>query len=396
MSTARVPIVARLLLVCALLGLARSFTAASAEDPQAEYKALLVLSRAQLPPALRSDEVAKISWIQQRKAELHGRGAAFLKRHDTHPLRWDVLVLLRYGGEDRLKISRSGFRQLLPVPESKAAWDKRYFAELESLLAAPDASASARGEALRQLIDQTARDALATTTDASAAIRRVRTWLDQYEREFPRSGYVVSLYHNYANLLDAAAPDLCVSFLAELEVRYRLGEHLDRQVQDLVSGHRRALEAQALPLDELWQHLRGFDAVRGNPDRYRGQVVLIAFQPVTYESSMELLEDLQSQYGEKGLVILQVASFNRAYGLPAEPEQRRDLEKILAVRKWPWPVLWNPKGHMDLVSKWGYNTIPARMLIGRDGRLIPDRYRPYSVTIPRELARSADAESTSR
>jgi len=396
MPNPRVPTVAQLLLVCAFLVPAQISAAAPAENPQAEYQALLTLSRTQLPPALRSDEVAKIAWIQQRKAELHGRGAAFLKRHDAHPLRWDVLVLLRYGGEDRLKISRSGFRQLFPIAESKAAWDKTYFAELESLLVAPDASSSARGEALRQLIDQTARDALALTTDASVAIPRVRAWLEQYDREFPRSSYVVSLYHAYANLLDAAAPDLCLRFLAELEVRYRQGEFLDKHVQELVSGHRRALEAQALPLDELWLHLQGFDPVRGNPDRYRGKVVLIAFQPVTYEASMELLEDLQSQYGEQGLVILQVVSFSRAYGLPAEPEQRRNLEKLLAIRKWPWPVLWNPKGHMELVGKWGYNTIPARMLIGRDGRLIPDRNRPYSVTIPRELARSADPEPTAR
>lgn len=395
MRTAPAPIFAWLLCVCALLAAAKG-AAAPADDPQMEYKALLALSRAQLPAALRSDEEAKISWIQQRKAELQGRGAAFLKLHRTHPLRWDVLVLLRYGGEDRLKISRSGFRQLFPIPESKAAWDKKYFADLESLLAAPDASASARGEAMRQLIDQTARSALGVPSEAPVAIEQLRAWLDQYEREFPRSSYIVSLYHTYTDLLDATAPDLCLRFLAEIEGRYRQGEYLDKQVQELVAGHRRALEAQAFPLDELWRHLRRFDPIHGNPNLYLGKVVLVAFQPVTYETSMEALEDLRSKYGEQGLIILQVASFNRAYGLPPEAEQRRDLEKVLAVRKWPWPVLWNPEGHMNLVSKWGYNTIPARMLIGRDGRLVPDRNSPYSVTIPRELARSADSEAKSR
>jgi hypothetical protein len=393
--TAPAAIFAWLLCIGALLAAAK-VAAAPADDPQAEYNALLALSRAQLPAALRSDEDAKISWIQQRKTELHGRGATFLKQHSTHPLRWDVLVLLRYGGEDRLKISRSGFRQLFPIPESKAAWDTKYCADLESLLTAPDASASARSEALYQLIDHTARSALSVPAEIPDAIKQVRTWLDHYEREFPRSNYIVSLYHTYTNLLDAGAPDLCLRFLTEIESRYRQGEYLDKQVQELVAGHRRALEAQALPLDELWQHLRGFDAVHGDPDRYRGKVVLVAFQPVTYEASMEALEDLHSKYSEHGLIILQVASFNRAYGLPPEPEQRRDLEKVLAVRKWPWPILWNPEGHMNLVSKWGYNTIPARMLIGRDGRLIPDRNSPYSVTIPRELARSPDSEAKSR
>jgi hypothetical protein len=363
---------------------------APADDPRAEYNTLLALSRTQLPAALRSDEEAKIAWVQQRKAALQELGATFLKRHSTHSLRWDVLVLLRHGAEERLKISRSGFRQLFPIPESKAAWDKKYFADLESLLAAPDASPSARGEAMRQLIDQNARKALGVPSEAPVAIKQVRTWLDQYEREFPRSNYIVSLYHTYTNLLDAGDPDLCLRFLTEIESRYRQGEYLDKQVQELVAGHRRALEAQALPLDELWQHLRGFDTIHGDPDRYRGKVVLLAFQPVTYEASMEALEDLHSKYGEQGLIILQVAS------LPPAPGQRRDLEKILAVRKWPWPILWNPEGHMNLVSKWGYNTIPARMLIGRDGRLIPDRNSPYSVTIPRELARSGDSEAKTR
>jgi hypothetical protein len=391
MSNTLLPTLSRLLLVYALIAHARGATAAPAANPQIEYNALLELSRAQLPASLRLQEEAKIAWFQQRKAELHGRGMAFLERHATHSLRWDVLVLLRHGGEERVKVSRRGFHQLVPVPESKAAWDKQYFANLESLLATSDASPAARGEALQQLIDHTARSALGAPAEAPQAIPRVRSWLEQYEREFPRSSRIVGLYHTYTNLLDAAAPDLCVKFLAEIERSYQRGEDLDKQVQELVAGHRRALEAQALPLDELWRHLRGFDPVVGDPARYRAQVVLVALGPVTYDTFMESLEDLHAQYASKGLVILQVASFNRAVGLPPEPQQRRDLEKILAVRQWPWPVLWNPQGHMDLVKKWGFNSIPARMLIGRDGRLIPDRNSPHSVTIPRELARTADA-----
>lgn len=391
MFNALLSVLSRLLLLGVLIAPAGRACAASAEDPQVEYNALLKLGRAQLPASLRSQEEAKIVWLQQQKAELHGRGTAFLERYPAHPLRWDVLVLLRYGGEERVTISRSGVRQLLPVLESKAAWDQRYFPRLESLVAAPDASVAARGEALRQLIDHTARSALGVPAEAPHAIPRVRAWLERYEREFPRSTYIVWLYHSYTNLLDAAAPDQCVTFLAEIERRYRRGEDLDKQVQELVAGHRRALEAQALPLDELWRHLREFDPVRGDPERYRGKVVLVAFGPVTYDTFMEALEDLHAKYEGQDLVILQVASFNRAYGLPPEPQQRRDLEKVLAIRRWPWPVLWNPKGHMELVKKWGFNSIPARMLIGRDGRLVSDRNSPYSVTIPRELAQSVEA-----
>lgn len=76
-------------------------------------------------------------------------------------------------------------------------------------------------------------------------------------------------------------------------------------------------------------------------------------------------------------------------GLPPEPEQRRNVERIVALRKWPWPVLWNPRGHLQhIAGKWSFNTVPAWILIGRDGRLVLDRSAPFPVTIPRELARS--------
>lgn len=130
-------------------------------------------------------------------------------------------------------------------------------------------------------------------------------------------------YHGYANLLDAAAPDLCGAFPAELERRFQGSDYLDKQVrEEVVAGHRRVLEAQALPMDELWVQLRGMDRVLGDPARYRGKVVLVAYGPVTYVASMEMLEDLHAQYREAGLAILQVVSFNRAYGLPPEAQVR--------------------------------------------------------------------------
>ncbi len=385
------PKLARLLVLGTLLLSAAALRAAAPTDPETEYRALFALARAQLPAGLQADEEAKIAWFQRRKTELHTRGAAFRAQHPAHPLRWDVLLLLRYGGEERVRISRRGFRQLLPVPESLADWNRFYFAELEALLAAPDAGAAAREEALRQLIDHTARSALGNPAAAPAAISRVGAWLGTYETEFPRSGRILLLYHAYTDLLDAAAPEQCIRYLADLERRYPRDESLDREVRKLVAGHRRVMEAQALPLDGLWQQLRSFDPVRGDPSRYRNQVVLVAFGPVTYETFMDSLEDLHAQYASQGLVILQVVSFNQAVGLPPEPEQRLHLERVVAARKWPWPILWNPAGHMTLVAQWGFNTVPARMLLGRDGRLVPDRHSPYSVLIPRELARAPDS-----
>jgi hypothetical protein len=381
-------------LVCCAIGLVFGRAADDGSiTPEAEYAILLSLSRAQLPAALRwGDEAAKIAWLRKRHDELHTRGPAFLVQHATHPLRWDVLVLLRYGGKQRERVYRSGFRQLIPEPESTKQWEAAYFPRLVSLLAAPDARADARGEALRQLIEHTSNTALPDVLMARQAIAPVRQWLDQYDREFPRSRYTLWLYRCHAALLDEAAPQEHLAFLRELEQRYQGSDFFDQGVREFVEGQRRALEAQALPVTELWAQVRQFDSVHGNPEQYRGRVVLLAVGPVTYPTFTESLEDLHAKYSDAGLVILQIASFNRAYGLPPEPQQRQDMEKIVAIRRWPWPVLWNPRGHMNFVGRWGFNSVPARMLIGRDGRLVIDRGHSLSATIALELARPASAE----
>lgn len=376
--------------IVGLLTMGILFAAASEKtDPKREYEALLALSKLKAPEAVRADEVANANWFLDQHVRLHARGAMFLEQHSTHPLRWDVLVLLRYGGEMQVKVSRSGFRTVLPTPESKAAWDARYFPRLKALLASRDASPSARREALRHLIDHTGRHALAHPAEAATAAVEVRGWLDQHEREFPRSSYLPSLSHTYIALLDATAPDKCVAYLQELEQRYRGTDHLDRQMQQLVAGRKRALAAQALPVDDLWAQLGAFDPAFGDPGRYRGKVVLIGLGPVTYGTFTERLADYHAQFADAGLVIVQVASRNSALGLPSEPEQRRDMEKIVAIRQWPWPVLWNPTSHMEIAKQWGLNSIPAWLLIGRDGRLVSDRATPLALSIPRELARSS-------
>jgi hypothetical protein len=389
MRATQFPRLRRTLAPC-VLGLA--LVAQAATDARVEYEAILALSKAKVPEELAKDEAAKIAWLSRRAIELHDRGVTFLDEHAADPLRWDTLVLLPYGRDHRERIWRSGFRQLVPVPESLAAWEKQYYPRLESLLRSTDAGPPARAEALRLLIRHTSHEALRKPAVTHDAITRVRAWIDQHDREFPRSGYTRPLYHRYAELLDFADPVMCMRFLAELESRHQGSDPFDKGVRELVASRRRALEAQEHIPAALWARLRDLDRNIGNMDRYRGKVVLIALGPVTYNTLWEQLEDLHAQHHAAGLEIIQVAPFNRAFGLPPEPEQRRNMETIVNRRRWPWPVLWNPKGHDDLAAKWGHNTVPAWILIGRHGRIIGISGVPFSVSIPRELARTASRE----
>ncbi len=354
---------------------------------RAEYNAIAALRIAKPPAEVKSDEVARFDWSRRRSIELHDRGLAFYTHNSTHPLRWDVLVLLPYGRDFRERVYRSGFRQLIPDPDSLATWEAKYYPLLRTLLAAPDASLAAQREARRLLIDHTSHLGLSKPAETEACLTLIQGWLNDHERSIPPNSSFPSPFHSYCNLLEFADPLRCFAYLRELEARHQGDSHRDRSLRELAQGRRRALEAQAQPLDELWDRLRELDPVHGDSRRYRGKVVLIALGPVTYETLTESLEDLYAQHHASGLEIIQVAAFNQAYGLPPEPQQRRDMEKIVALRRWPWPVLWNPRGHLsDIAGKWGYNTVPAWMLIGRDGRLVVDRNSPRSVTIPRELA----------
>jgi hypothetical protein len=359
---------------------------------RAEYAAIVALRQAKPPATVASDEVSKIAWLRNRNIEFYDRGLAFYTRNTTHPLRWDVLVLLPSGWDFREKVFRSGFRQLLPEPVSRAAWEAEYYPRLRALLAAPDSSPAAQREARAQLIDYTSRLGLGQPQETESCLALIRDWLADLERTIPPDVFLPRPFHSYCDLLEFADPLRCFAYLRELETRHQDNTHRDRALRELAQGRRRALEAQALPLDELWQRLHELDPVLGDPRRYHGKVVLLALGPVTYESLTENLEDLYAQYHAAGLEIMQVAPFNNAYGLPPEPQQRRDMEKIVALRRWPWAVLWNPRGHLsDIAGKWGYNSVPAWMLIGRDGRLVVDRNSPRAIIIPRELALPAPA-----
>ena len=376
--------------LCAL-GFAVSLPAAT--DARSEYDELLALSRKQLPAQLRADEDAKVAWFIARFVELHDRGVAFLSEHARHPLRWDVLVLLRYGREHVVRTSRSGFKQVFPEPRSRGIWEADYYPRLQSLLVAEDASRASRREALRLLLEHSMRRAASYPDELVSIVPRVTKWLDQFEQEFPRSLELVNLYRDYATMLDYVDPAQCAEFLRELERRYARAERIDQLVKEFVVGRRRALEAQFRPPEELWARLRELDPVRGDPARYKGKVVVLALAPITYVRVTETLEDLHAEHNRAGLEIIHIVPFNRAIGQPPKADQRKNAEAIAAKNQWPWPVLWNPDGHLeDIAGKWGFNTVPAWMIIRRDGRLVPEWDTNFSVTIPRELAKTHSSQ----
>jgi len=87
---------------------------ASAADSaaRAEFETLRRLHAAQPPPAAAPGSEAHYEWLRQRLATLRARSPGFFAAFPAHPLRWDVLVLLRHSGPHELLTRPDGSHYL--------------------------------------------------------------------------------------------------------------------------------------------------------------------------------------------------------------------------------------------------------------------------------------------
>ncbi len=373
--------------------------------PQADYEALRKLSTTQLKPGMNRGSDAYLEWTQERFRTLHDRGLEFIAAHPTHPLRWDVLVLLRWGRNLEIVVRADGTKNAVQPLAERVAWEREYASRLEDLLESAGAGPAARREALNQLIDYYCNEIRKGTVDnpRKGLVPALLDWVNELYALDPKSGRLAYLYLRVARMLNALNPAQCRAFLDEKLARHTGKGDPDVDVRRNVENFQRLMRNQAAPATELWDHLRRIEPTF-DVSPYRGKVVLIAYLAVDWTLNTMQLEELYAKYHHDGLEIIQVAYRNRSTGVvrygneqrydPPPPVQsdKAAMQRYVAEKKWPWPVLWDVAPYAeDFQRVWAQNTIPAYLLVGRDGRIardIPGEMK-WEVRIPRELAQGA-------
>jgi len=356
-------------------------------DPVRDCERLLSLKASQVPPQFSRGSDEYFTWLQERNRKLHDIGLEYISRYRNEPRRWDILVLLQYGRNDHVQVLRDGSKQLVPDSAEREAWNQKYFPWLEQLIAASDASASTRAEALRQLIEQAAlRVRRADPDSATTFPTKVLAWLERYEGENPASGALPSLYRTVAMMFNAIDPSQCMRFLREKRAAHGSDNFVDVQIRKSIDCFLRLARAQEEPVPLLWEQLQGFAAAPLDRSVYRGKVVLIAWLAVDWSSRTVELKELYRKYHDEGFEIVQVAYYNANRTAPAEQRDRAAMERYVRGKGWPWRVVWDPKDSFEesFAQFWGMDTIPSLFVMTRDGRIA--RQRAGRLTLDNQIA----------
>lgn len=345
------------------LVLAAALSSSAKASPREEYDALKQLS-AQPPATIVRGSKEYHEWTRVRSKTLHESGLKFIADYPQDPLRWDALVLLRYsiGGA---------------TAEQHSAWNRRYFTMIEEMLDSPDASRSARHEGLRQMIEYYTEAVRNDVIDnpKRGVVPALLEWVTELNTLDPSSGYLPYLYLRVARMLDALDPVRCRAFLSEKLALHSTGKDRghDALIRQAIETFQRRLRNQDGPATDVWAYLGKLDPRFGDAAQYRDKIVLVVYDSVD-SANIRRLESLHRQYHAAGLEIIQLAYFSRDKAASPPRRDRAAMERYVAEKQWPWPVLWeHAKNHRDdFHFYWGENAIPATLLIGRDGRLVRD------------------------
>lgn len=341
-------------------------------DPRADYASLKKLHDGQLPSAISPNSNEHLAWVQQKFRTLHDRGMAFIGAHPDHPLRWDVLVLLKWGRDHHIVTREDGSKGTRPSPTESALWNQEYHAMLRDLLASRDASSSARHQALLQLIDYHSREVRNGKVDnpRNQVLPEMLEWVRELHRLDPRSGHLPYLYLRLAWALNAVDPELCRTFVAERLALHRGDDRPDPAVRTNLANFQRLMRNQDGPAEEFWGYLRQIDATFTDPAVYRDKMVIVAYLPVDWTLHTVQLEEAYRKYRGSGLEIIQIIPRNDSATAPVLQRDRSAMERHIAAKGWGWRVVWEvARGDEDFYKTWGLPSYPG-FLVLRDGRFI--------------------------
>ncbi|HEY1110802.1 MAG TPA: TlpA disulfide reductase family protein, partial [Opitutaceae bacterium] len=290
------------------------------------------------------------------------------------------------------QVTVDGVTRTVRDGDAARAWQARYLAMVESVLAAPDASFFARANAYSHLLGhyaRTWRDRI-KTPEGQEVLRKAEALYAGMEREFRHNPSMINGATALAGLLDAADPERCQVFLRKLLAEYTGAGRPDTAVREMATGRLKLLVGQAHP---VWLALQTLEGEHITSRDYEGKIVLLTLAPLTYAGVIDVLKRVTATYRARGVEIVHVST-GRNNDRSAAALTREELQAYASEQGVTWRVVFDGN---DLLGKTtrslGLNYMPAYILLSRDHRFVAETPSSYQLTKAIDIELSLDGKS---
>lgn len=311
-------------------------------------------------------------WLDQQGKTTAEAALKFIANHPTDPRRWDVaaiamgsrrtfIVSIKPGYDEAFEAKDEARMKTLIEYDSlaQAAWTQRMRELGSALLAAPDASANAVGEALYHRMRTVYSD---PELSPSEKLAEHRSLFNAFTQRAPQSPYFVMLSSLLVRRTELDDPTAYAGLLQEMT------GSPNADVAALAIARLRLARVKEEGFDLKFSAVDGREV---DLSKLRGKVVLIDFWATWCGPCVAELPNVRQVYGayhDKGFEIIGI-SLDKA-------SDRQKLIDFTAKENMPWPQFFDGKyWKNELAVKYGIQSIPAMFLLDQTGKVVSTNAR---------------------